>query len=160
MDEHNLKIFIICTHSVAGALPMAIIITSDEQYDTIRLAFSTWVELMGGNFFFGQGSPSVFMTDNCDELRRVLKELFPLALLLLCQFHILQQVWRWLFDSKHGVTANDRPVIMKLFRQLVNCAGSKEEFDTLANTFIANACLNKYLGAVEYFTELSKYGGI
>ena len=29
-EEHNLKVFVMCTHSVSGALPLGILITSDE----------------------------------------------------------------------------------------------------------------------------------
>ena len=35
MDEDNLKVFIICTHSVTGALPLGLIITSDETTTTL-----------------------------------------------------------------------------------------------------------------------------
>ena len=30
-EEHNLKVFMMCTQSVAGALPCEILITSDEK---------------------------------------------------------------------------------------------------------------------------------
>ena len=49
--------------------------------------------------------PGVIMTNNCSELRKILSEVFPTSNLLLCSFHILQQVWRWLFDKKHGILA-------------------------------------------------------
>ena len=65
-------------------------------------------------------APDVIMTDNCSELREALYEVFPESTLLLCIFHILQQSWRWLFDKKHGVSANDRLEIMRSFRALVH----------------------------------------
>ena len=65
-------------------------------------------------------APDVIMTDNCSELREALYEVFPESTLLLCIFHILQQLWRWLFDKKHGVSANDRLEIMRSFRALVH----------------------------------------
>ena len=39
MDEHNLKVFVMCTLSVAGALPLALLITSDEKTETLVSAF-------------------------------------------------------------------------------------------------------------------------
>ena len=60
--------------------------------------------------FFGKGKsgPSIFFTDNSDELRDSLHVNWPDANLLLCQFHVLQQVWRWLTDKNHGIAATDR----------------------------------------------------
>ena len=37
MEEFNLRVFIIVTHSVCGALPLGIIITSDEQLERLKL---------------------------------------------------------------------------------------------------------------------------
>ena len=37
-EEHNLKVFIMCTHSIAGALPLSILITSDERESTLKHA--------------------------------------------------------------------------------------------------------------------------
>ena len=120
MDEHSMRVFIFCTHSVADALPIGIVITSDEQMETLTEAFTMWKSLFPNNSFFGKGRPDVIMTDNCSELREALYEVFPESTLLLCIFHILQQLWRWLFDKKHGVSANDRLEIMRSFRALVH----------------------------------------
>ena len=38
MDEHNLKVSIICTYIVVGALPRGIIMTSDETTETLVAA--------------------------------------------------------------------------------------------------------------------------
>ena len=67
--------------------------------------------VMPDNAFCGKGKvgPSVFMTDNCSELCDALNNVWPASRLLLCVFHLMQQVWRWLFDRKHGISAADRP---------------------------------------------------
>ena len=39
MDEHSMRVFIFCTQSVAGALPIGIVITSDEQMEILTEAF-------------------------------------------------------------------------------------------------------------------------
>ena len=62
--------------------------------------------------FYGRGQlngPSVVMTDNCDELRDALHAVWPKSTLLLCIFHLMQQVWRWLFDKNHCIAQMDRP---------------------------------------------------
>ena len=33
---------------------------------------------------------------------------FPEATLLLCSFHVLQAVWRWLWNKEHGIHLADR----------------------------------------------------
>ena len=72
-----------------------------------------------GAFYYAKNGPAIIMTDNCDELRRSLHRNWPNATLLLCVFHVLQQVWRWLFERQHGVSKDHRVEIMKLFRKLV-----------------------------------------
>ena len=37
-EEHNLRFFMICTNSVAGGLPLAILITTDEKKETLKSA--------------------------------------------------------------------------------------------------------------------------
>ena len=79
MDEHNLKVFIICTHSVVGALPLGILITSDETTETLAMALTMYKSCLPEDAFYGKGAggPSVFMADNCSELRDALKAVWP-----------------------------------------------------------------------------------
>ena len=153
MDEHNLRLFIFCTHSIAGALPLGIVLTSDEQTETLITAFTMLKDILPDNSFFGKNHPEVFMTDNCSELRQALYEVFPESRCLLCIFHILQQVWRWLFEKKHGISEHDRLQIMKSFRNLVY---EREEdiFEAFLNDFFDLPYLVKYPAAVLYFSEL------
>ena len=95
-----MRVFIFCTHSVAGELPIGTVITSDEQIETLTEAFIFLKSLFPNDSFFGKGRPNVIMTDNCSELRGALYDVFPESTMLLCIFHIQQQVWRWLFDKK------------------------------------------------------------
>ncbi|KAK3920160.1 Chromosome partition protein Smc [Frankliniella fusca] len=97
MDRHMSRVFLIRTPSVAGALPLE-------------------------DAFYGKGlkGPSIFMTDDSTAERNTLRALFPDAWLLLCIFHVLQAVWRWLLDSKHKVEMRDRPVLYDLFKDLLN----------------------------------------
>ena len=121
MEEHNLRVFMICTHSVTGALPLGLVITSDEKTETLIAAFEMYKESLPDGSFFGKGmeGPSIFMTDNCPEERDALSMVWPNATLILCTFHILQQVWRWLHDSKHQIEKYDRPSLLSKFKSLV-----------------------------------------
>ena len=148
-----MRVFIFCTQSVASALPLGIVITSDEQMETLTEVFTLLKSLSPSNSFFGKGRPDVIMTDNCSELREALYEVFPESTLLLCIFHILQQVWCWLFDKTHGGSANDSLEIMRSFRALVH-AKEVDYFEELLQQFFVIPSLVKYLAAVLCFTEL------
>ena len=76
MEEHNLKVFIICTHSVAGALPLGLIVCSDERTTTLVTAFEMYRNSLPDGSFYGKGieGPDIFMTDNCPEERDALQQ--------------------------------------------------------------------------------------
>ena len=77
MEEFNLLIFMMVTHSVCGALPLGIIITSDE---TVVDALSQFKSALPDDAFFGSSSlkgPKVFMTDNFLELRDAICQTWP-----------------------------------------------------------------------------------
>ena len=79
-----------------GGLPLGLVVTSDEKTSTLIEAFQAYKEMLEGVecSFFGRDSrgPQFIMTDNCEELRDALAHTWPDATLLLCVFHILQQV--------------------------------------------------------------------
>ena len=95
------------------------------------------------------------MTDNCNELRNCLRRAWPKAVLYLCTFHILQQVWRWLFEKEHGVSKEDRVVIMKSFRSILY-AFTKEEFDEKLEEFMALDAIERKPSCKTYFEDLWK----
>ncbi|CAB4020358.1 Hypothetical predicted protein, partial [Paramuricea clavata] len=67
-EEYNIRVFVMVTHSVCGALPLGIVLTSDEKKQTLVHALP----------FYGaypSTGPKVIMTDNCSELREALKML-------------------------------------------------------------------------------------
>ena len=76
MEEYNLHVFIMVTHSVCGALPLVIIVTSDEKEQTLVDALQLYKSSMPDFGFYGASlsGPRVFMTDNCYELREALKK--------------------------------------------------------------------------------------
>ena len=67
-EEHNSKVFIMCTHSVAGALPLSILITSDERESTLKQDFEMFRSCLPDFVFHGRGPQlgrQVIITDNC-----------------------------------------------------------------------------------------------
>ncbi|XP_066917456.1 uncharacterized protein [Clytia hemisphaerica] len=154
LDEHNLRFFLLVTHSVAGALPLGIIITSDEREETIVKALTLYKGILPEEAFYNSPTgPDIFMTDNCGELRNSLHRIWPDSTLLLCIFHILQQVWRWLYDKNHGVSQNDRVEIMKLFKNVIY-ALNLEEFEETSVLLQESNVTSKYEHCISYFEEL------
>ena len=132
MEEYNLRVFVMVTHSPVGALPLGVIITSDETTSTLIQAFDLFKLCLPDNSFYGKGinGPTVFMTDNCSELREALSKSWPNAKLVLCVFHLMQQVWRWLFERKHNIASHDRTVILLLFKKVVYAESYTEMEET------------------------------
>ena len=97
-EDYNLRVFFVMTHSVLGALPLGILITSDEQVETLIKGFKQLRQCFDDKSFFGRGGnvgPSFAVTDNCSELQDALSQVWPNMDVFLCLFHILQQVWRY-----------------------------------------------------------------
>ena len=46
-----MRLFIFCTHSVVGALPVGIVLTSDEQMETLTKAFTMLKGILPENSF-------------------------------------------------------------------------------------------------------------
>ena len=69
--------------------------------------------------------------------------MWPQATHLLCQWHCLQAVWRWLWNGSHNIVKADRQVLMRLFRKLVY-SKSREDFDIAEKEFLENEVCNKY----------------
>ena len=66
MEEYNLRVFDVVTYSPVGALPLGLIITSDETTDTLTRAFTMYTRCLDGKSFYGRGGevgPAVVMTD-------------------------------------------------------------------------------------------------
>ncbi len=155
-EEHNLKIFLFCTHSVAGALPCGLLITSDEKEATLKSGFEMLRNILPNNAFFGSGKsegPKVMLTDNCQEERNALKSTWPSITVLLCIFHMLQQTWRWLTDKKHSISQGDRPYILSKFKQAL-FANSPHLFERLYCSLLSDKIVQDYEKALKYFDEL------
>src|SRR6218665_962028 len=124
-DANNHSIMFLLTTCGAGAVPLAVIVTSGQSQADYTAAFML-LKLSCGNLFGGASHPEVFMTDDSDAERNALAATWPESQLRLCLFHVPQANWRWLWDSKNNITKEDRPLLMEEFRQIM-MAPSKED---------------------------------
>lgn len=81
--------------------------------------FKLYKKTIGSGGFAKQGYPSVAMTDKCKALMNAISSVWPLSTNLLCVFHVLQYVWKWLSDKSHGIALDDRRNLMTNFVMIV-----------------------------------------
>ena len=136
-------------HSVIGALPHDNLITSDEKVDTLIKGFQQLNACLSKNSFYGRGenSPTLIMTDNCVELHEALLHAWPNVTILLCKFHILQQVWKWL-NEKNMVPAANCQNLLYLFKQMIY-ANAEYLFKELFNDFMTDDLVSEYPNSKE-----------
>ena len=152
MDEHNLRVIVMCTLSVAGALPLSIIITSDEKTETLISTFQMLKDVLLHGAFFNRGRETglqMIMTDNCSELRDALATTWSGCKRFLCVFHILQQVWRWFHEKDHGIAKWDRPSMLSLFKKIVY-AEDVSDVDVFYEELTNSVYGERYPNFVEY----------
>lgn len=153
MDRHNSRVFTLLAPSIAGALPVGLLILFSESENSITKGLKLFQSILPERAFFGNGAPKIVMTDDSTSERNSLKNVFPCVVLLLCRFHILQALWRFLLNSKNGVKENDRPQIFDLFKQTFYCKTIKEVDEKFAE-ILNNAIVKKYPSVVEYLQKL------
>jgi hypothetical protein len=122
LDRFNTSVFILSTTSTASGIPLAVILTSDEQEETIHKAFEMVKEVLPSDAFFGNGphtGPRIFMIDDSSAERSTLGKTWPSAEILLCTFHFLQRRWTWLHDGKNRIGKDDRVILIDKLKNLV-----------------------------------------
>ena len=136
VDRNDTKLLHLMCPSMIGGFPLADILTTREDADTLHFAFELLKKLLPANAFFGRGrdlGPRLFMTDDSTVLRNSLSLSWPQAELLICQFHVLQAFWIWLSDSKHEIAKHDRSTLLKMFRQVLYSESESELSKHLEN---------------------------
>ena len=146
IDRNDTKLFHLMCPSIVGGLPLADILCTREDTQTVHFAFELLKTVLTAGSFYGRGSdvgPTLFMTDDSDSLRNSLSLSWPSAELLLCVFHCLQALWVWLWDGKHNTVHPDRPVLLKLFRQVLYSENEAELSNNLEEMYASPVC-HKY----------------
>ncbi|XP_043199331.1 uncharacterized protein LOC122369031 [Amphibalanus amphitrite] len=133
MNRHGQRVFLLMCWSPAGGLPLGVIVSTSETEAVVDKAFRLLVGILPDGAFGGRGrrGPLCFMTDDCQAERNALSAVWPEARLLLCTFHVLQAVWRWLHNGKHGIDKQHRQAIMALAKQLVYANNEAEIATTM-----------------------------
>ena len=127
-ENHSLT-FILCP-CAAGAVPLGVLITDGQSTTDYTLAFTLFKAATDSHSFGGHGQPQTFVTDDSDAEQAALHEVWPGSKTVLCLFHVQQAVWRWLWDTRHGIQQNDRKLLMATFQQLVRSTNIEDAVTT------------------------------
>ena len=118
-DTTGQCVTLLLTPSVAGAVPLGIIITEGKSTYHYTKGLNLLKSAWGDSAFYGQGYPSIVMTDDDDAERLAFKTVWPLVELLLCRFHITQAVWRWLTAGTNNIPSDKRASYYQDFNRVL-----------------------------------------
>lgn len=128
-DHENYALTFLLSASPCGAVPCGFIVTKDQTMDSFSVGFQMVQDIITdeiGASFYNQNYPSVIMTDNCSaEIGAALK-IWPSSISLLCIFHVLQYVLRWLQDSAHKIPKIQQRDFMSTFQTILYCTSTEE----------------------------------
>lgn len=142
-ENHSIT-FMLCPCS-AGAVPLAVIITKGQTQEAYQKGFEL-VKIALKKTFNGKGNPAIFMTDDSEAEIKALSQVWPLSKNFLCVFHVLQSIWRWLWNSKNEIPKEHRSTLMLFFQNILYANSPKQ-----AEQAYKNACglVGSYLPTYE-----------
>ena len=73
--------------------------------------------------------------------------------LLLCIFHLMQQVWRWLHEKKNGIRLDDRPQLLGMIKVILYTR-NLEEIEDIIDELRPHVLLELYQNAGRYFENV------
>lgn len=76
-------------------------------------------------------------------------QIWPSSRMLLCIFHIVQQLWRWLHNKSHHISQADRPYILSLFKKALY-SDSKELFEVSYSEMLNDGRCKHYANLKHY----------
>ncbi|XP_071500591.1 uncharacterized protein [Diadema antillarum] len=154
-DHHNSRIFVVLTHSSAGGLPLGMIIMTSESMPTIQAGFSLLQSILPERAFFGRGAmgPQVVMTDDFKALRQGLHAVYPQSSLILCVFHLMQALRRWLWDAHNQIRKQDRPYLLDILKRLIY-ADSSLELETRFQQILEDEVASRYQKFKEHVADI------
>lgn len=155
VDRHGCRVFLMMTHSAVGGLPLGVLITSSESENILTAGFQLLKDLFPPEALFGrhEKGPEIIMTDDAEAERKALGKVYPDSTLLLCSFHILQALWRFLWDAKHKVQKEDRPYILKAVKEMLY-AKTEADLDKYYNELCRDEKTQKYDCLVTHLRRL------
>ncbi|KAF0297136.1 hypothetical protein FJT64_005425 [Amphibalanus amphitrite] len=157
-ERHGCCLWLLVCASEAGALPLGLLLASSESGGALRAALQLWLRTLPPGAFAGRGAdgPQVVITDDGAGQRAALAARFPAALAVLCSFRLLQAVWRWLWQVRGRVSAEDRARLLLLTRRLL-CAGSVAQLERRFREASADPIMARHADFLKQFTSIYRH---
>lgn len=152
-DQANTVVTFMFGVSKIGGIPLGCVLHTSQSKENYTLAFRLLKNLIGSDGFYGKGFPSIIMSDDSTAERKALAEVFPHTSLLLCIFHVMQAVWRWLWDTNNKIQKDDKKYLMHLFRNVL-FAPNESDCQNIMNTLQNDNVAKKYSKYLNYIQNL------
>ncbi|XP_056599812.1 uncharacterized protein LOC130417954 isoform X2 [Triplophysa dalaica] len=140
---------LLLTNSIGRAVPFAYFIISEESADILALCLEKLAEHNPGFL------PRSIMIDRDLKELNAIRRVFPTAKVLLCWFHVLQAVHRWMVRRDGGnMPVNQRNTVIQALVSMKSCL-TEEEFNSMS----AKKCeeLDACLGTSHVSTYLKNH---
>lgn len=147
-DAGSHSVTFILSPCQAGAVPLAVLITSGQSEEAYSTAFKLLKTQLPGAFG-NRGFPQTAFTDNSAAEINAIKNTWPSTKHLLCIFHVLQAIWRWLWDSGNNILSDDRTPLMNSFKKIMyaeNVLEMETAYQSCIKTGIKYEKWIKYIG--------------
>ena len=105
-DLEDTSLTFVVTSTSVGAMPIAVVLHSSQNYYCYKKAFELVNQLLGF-------PPRVILTDDSEAEQKALRSVFDSAILLLCAFHVMQSVFRWLSNKESSVPRDKQLFLLK-----------------------------------------------
>ena len=145
-DQMNTALTLVLVSTKAGAVPVGVCLHDSQTEASYTAAFSQLQAL------WYETSPALlianFMTDDSRALKNALSAVWPDVRQLLCLFHVLQALWRWLCDGHNGMSKDNRKTVLQQFSQVVyTCSAdtAAEKFEDLLAADDNNSRLHDHM---------------
>jgi len=152
-DTQSHTITFMLTSCGIGAVPLGMFITKGQTTDDYKAAFTLLKDSVPCSFD-SHGFPKQFIIDDSEAERQALRAIWPESSIFLCRFHVLQSVWRWLWDSKHDIRNEDRKLLFKLFQTILNASNNSSASEAysiaIGKLVTANNCRNDNIVPLKY----------
>ena len=112
MDRSSGHLFNLVIPGPTGGLSIGMFVVFSENTNDISIGLNLLKQIWSDNGL--TLNPRTFMSDDCAAQISAINNCFPNSTVLLCQFHVVQALWRWL---QSNALKDERKPIVKLFRK-------------------------------------------
>ena len=153
-DRHNVAIWHLTSKSYTMSVPLGLMITTSESAEVLAHGLEIYKSMLPVDSFGGRGSdlgPRIVMRDDSSAENAAIAQTWPNAKQLQCIFHVLQAIWRWLWDSDNHISKQHRPYLLCLFRDIMY--DTENDINENVKKFKKDKIVKKYQNYKKYVEE-------